>query len=68
MKKTIFGSALMICGVIAAVGFLIMKFIDPFAGVRSFLNLTGDQIAILLVFLLISVCGFVIAIRSIKRD
>jgi uncharacterized membrane protein len=72
MKKTILGSALMLSGVIGFVGWIIActNTVESgaWSGVGVLGNLKGADFIISIIFIVISVLGFLVTLRSIKND
>jgi uncharacterized membrane protein len=70
MKKTILGSALMLSGVIGFVGWIIACTNTVESGAWSGIlgNLKGADFIVSIIFIVISVLGFLVTLRSIKND
>jgi hypothetical protein len=70
MKKTIFGSALMLSGVIGFAGWIIActNVVQSGAWSRIIGNLKGTDLIVSIIFIFISILGFFIALLSVKND
>ena len=70
MKKVIFGSALMICGMIGSVGWLIaeMSIVQRGAWSNALSVLGTPSGFIMLFYFVVSVIGMMIAITGLKGD
>ena len=63
MKKVIFGSALMICGMIGSVGWMIIDELTAISGWWNHFN-----VIFALSFFVVFVIGVIVAISGLKKD
>ena len=65
MKKVIFGSALMISGIIGSVGWMI---IDALTAISGWWNQNYFNVIFALSFFVVFVIGVIVAISGLKKD